>query len=175
MRTLASSTATLHMPEGNSNPGLKTQKEKDFQPRIIYSNRLSPPNSGWSWGKDKDAADKQDPRELYLLCTPLRKLLEDGFQHNEKVNQKRGIQERRIQETKERQRRCPDIRRGKSLDGPGNNSRLEQEVRVMWDRCPQTSKNTERLGLWMYLSIFRGSFISAKEFEGNIHKCYTEN
>lgn len=115
------------------------------------------------------------PENFTCRAPPLRKLLEDGFQHNEKVNRKRGIQERRIQETEERQRRRPDIRRGKSLDGLGNNSRLEQEVRMMWDRCPQTSKNTERLGLWRYLSIFRGSFISAKEFEGYIHKSYTEN
>lgn len=70
----------------------------------------------------------------------LRKLLEDVLQHNEKVSQERGTQERRVQEIEEKQRRCPGMRRGESQDGLENKSRLEQEDRMTWDRCPAASK-----------------------------------
>ena len=94
------------------------------------------------------------------------------FQHDENVNQRDECR-RGGHRKQKRQRRCPDIRREKSQDGLEHKSRLEQENRMTWNRCPQTSKNTERIGLWMHLAVFRGSLISAGEFEGYIHKCYT--
>ena len=94
----------------------------------------------------KTLSDTQDPRELLpAMHPPLRKLLEDVFQHNENVNQR---DECRREGYREQKRGKEDAQKlEKSQDGLESKSRLEQENRMTWNRCPQTSRNTERLGL----------------------------
>ena len=105
------------------------------------------------------------PEDFYL-----RKLLEDAFQHNENANQRDECR-RGGYRKQQRGKENAQILEEKSL-------RMAQSTRLDWRQIDveqmSTNKQKHRKDRSVvHLAVFRGSLISAGEFEGYIHKCYT--